>query len=207
LDKQTAIIHDGEICNDDDKVVSERDSTPKKQKDKPKKISSKNQYKFDVRSYLVKLLGVDLCDIPGISEITAMELIAETDLRMDNWKNVKQFCAWLNLSPNTKISGGKILSSKIMKKKNHAGLCLRMAAMTMARNQTPLGNYYRRMRGKLGGKGAVVATANKMARIIYTMLKEKKQYDVEIYKKAQEDFTEKQIQYYERKIAALKKAA
>lgn len=160
-----------------------------------------------MRSYLTKLLGVDICDIPGISEITAMELIAEIGLDMDKWKSVKRFCGWLNLCPNTKISGGKIISSKTMKKKNHAGLCLRMAAVSVAKNKTPLGDYYRRMRGRLGGKGAVVATANKMARIIYTMLKEKKKYDVSIYKKAHEHFAEKQIQFYERKIAELKKVA
>ncbi len=94
-----------------------------------------------------------------------------------------------------------------MKKKNHAGLSLRMAASSVARNKTPLGDYYRRMRGKLGGKGAVVATANKMARIIYTMLKYKKEYDISIYQKTQQKFKERQIEFYERKIAALKKAS
>ena len=63
------------------------------------------------------------------------------------------------------------------------------------------------MRGKLGGKGAVVATANKIARIIYTMLKEKKQYDESLYKKTQKDFRAKQIKFYEKKIADLKKVA
>jgi transposase len=200
LDKQTAIVNEGEIYNDktEEKSIEKGDL---------KKKARKNQYKFDVRSYLVQLLGVDLCDIPGISEITIMELISEIGVNMEEWKSVKQFCAWLNLCPNTKISGGKVLSSKTMKKKNHAGLALRTAAMTVANNKSPLGDYYRRMRGKLGGKGAVVATANKMARIIYTMLRTKQQYDVSIYKQAQENFRAKQIKFYEKKIADLKKAA
>ncbi len=207
LDKQTAIVNDGEICNDDEKAVSQSASNQKKEKGTFKKTATKNKYRFDVRSYLVKLLGVDLCEVPAISEITVMELIAEIGLQMDNWKNVKQFSAWLNVCPNTKISGGKVLSSKIMKKKNHAGLCLRMAAVSLANSKTPLGVYYRRMRGKLGGKGAIVATANKLARIIYTMLKEKQPYNVEIHQQAHEEFKEKQIKFYERKIAALKKVA
>lgn len=206
LDKQTAMVKEGEIYSDHDQVVNDENGSKEKGIGYKKK-AQKNRYKFDVRSYLVKLLGVDLCDIPGISEITVMELIAEIGLDMNKWKSVKQFCAWLNVCPNTKISGGKVLSSKIMKKKNHAGLCLRMAAVSIAKNKSPLGDYYRRMKGKIGGKGAVVATANKMARIIYTMLKEKKEYDVSIYKKAQKDFKEKQIRFYERKIADLKKAA
>jgi transposase len=206
LDRQTAIVNEGEIYCDNDKVESERNNSPKKEV-KFKKASRKNRYMFDVRSYLVKLLGVDLCEIGGISEITAMELIAEIGVDMDNWKNVKQFSAWLNVCPNTKISGGKVLSSKTMKKKNHAGLCLRMAAMSVAKSQSPLGEYYRRMRGKLGGKGAVVATAHKMARIIYTMLKNKQPYDVSIYEKAQQNFKARQINFYEKKLAELKKAA
>lgn len=201
LDKQTAIVNEGEIYSDHDKVIPEENDS------KDKKKARKNQYKFDVRSYLIKLLGVDLCEIPGISEITVMELIAEIGLDMDKWESVKRFCAWLNLCPNTKISGGKIISSKTMKKKNHAGLSLRMAAMSVSKNKTPLGEYYRRMRGKLGGKGAVVATANKMARIIYTMLKDKKPYDISIYEKAQQNFKAGQIKFYERKIAELKKSA
>ena len=206
LDKQTAIVNEGEIYNDQDKATSEGKGN-KEKKSKDKKKARKNQYKFDVRSYLVKLLGVDLCAIPGISEITVMELIAEIGVDMDKWGSVKRFCAWLNLCPNTKISGGKVISSKTMKKKNHGGLCLRMAAMSVSKNKTPLGEYYRRMRGKLGGKGAIVATANKMARIIYTMLKDKKPYDVSIYDKAQQAFKASQIKFYEKRIAELKKVA
>jgi transposase len=206
LDKQTAIVNEGEIYSDHDKVVSQGNGSQQKGI-KYKKKARKNEYRFDVRSYLVKLLNVDLCEIPGISEITVMELIAEIGLDMEKWKSVKQFCAWLNLCPNTKISGGKVLSSKTMKKKNHGGLCLRMAAMAVSKNKTPLGQYYRRMRGKLGGKGAVVATANKMARIIYTMLKDKKQYDVSIYERAQQNFNASQIKFYEKRIAELKKIA
>lgn len=202
LDKQTAIVKEGEII-----CQSASTDTTRQKKSETKKIAKKNQYSFDVRAYLIKLLDVDLCAIPGISEGTVMELLAEIGTDMGKWKSVKQFCSWLNVCPNTKISGGKLLTSKIMKKKNHAGLCLRMAAMTMSRNKTPLGDYYRRMRSKLGGKGAVVATANKMARIIYTMLKENKEYDVSIYKNAQADFKARQIKYYERKIEALKKVA
>jgi transposase len=206
LAKLTAIVNDGEIYPDNDSAPGEGKDSNEQAKEYKKK-ARKNQYRFDVRSGLANLVDVDLCDIPGVSEITVMELVSEIGLDMDKWKSVKRFCGWLNLCPNTKISGGKIINSKTMKKKNHAGICLRMAAMSVARNKTPLGHYYRRMRAKLGGKGAVVATANKMARIIYTMLKEKKQYDVSIYENAQQNFTASRIKYYERKIEALKKVA
>jgi transposase len=206
LDKQTAIISGGEIYYENDESSSEKKSIDEKKK-KTKKKARKNQYKFDVRAYLIKLLGIDLCAIPGISEITVMELIAETGTNMGAWKSAKQFCSWLNVCPNTKISGGKVLSSKVMKKKNHAGQCLRMAAVTVAKNKTPLGDYYRRMRSKQGGKGAALATANKLARIIYTMIKEKREYDVSLYDKAQENFKARQIKFYQKKILELSKVA
>lgn len=206
LDKQIAIVKDRDISTIVDTTLTAEDLKSISNR-KRKQIARKNQYSFDVRSNMFKLLGVDLCDLPGISEITVIELIAELGTDINQWKNEKRFTGWMNLCPNTKISGGKIISSRIMKKKNHAGLCLRMAAMTVGRLKTPLGDYYRRMRGKLGGKGAVVATANKMAKIIYTMLKEKKQYDPSIYEKSQEKFKESQIKYYEQRIAKLKKTA
>ena len=197
LDKQTALIVEGEVCNED--------GVAKKKANKNK--ARKNQYKFNVSDQLFKLLGVDICAITGISEITAMELIGEIGTDISKWKTVKQFSGWLNVCPNTKISGGKIISSKMNRKKNHAGQCLRMAAMSVAKSKTPLGDYYRRMKGRLGGKGAVVATANKMSRIIYTMLSERKQYDESLYQKTQADLKAKQIKFYEKKIADLQKAA
>jgi len=206
LDTLTAIVREGEIYNEDTKELDSKSDSGKRNR-KSKQIARKNQIKFDARSYMNKLLGVDLCEIEGISEITVMELVAEIGTDINQWKSEKQFTGWLNLCPNNKLSGGKIISSRLMKKKNHAGLCLRMAALTVARCKTPLGNYYRKMRGKLGGKGAVVATANKMAKIIYAMLKEKKPYDKSIYEKETEINTIKQINYYERQLAKLKKVA
>ena len=98
--------------------------------------------------------------------------------------------------------------TKLLKEyESKEGMCLRIAALTVARSKTPLGDYYKKIRGKLGGKGAVVATANKMARIIYAMLKEKKPYDKTIYEKAKEKNNTKQVEYHERMIAKLKKVA
>lgn len=205
LDTLTARLKDGDI-SDPDPIVAGENKEPEKGGKRTKKVV-KNQFRFDVRSHMTKLLGVDLCEVEGVSEVTVMELIAEIGTDISQWKSEKHFSAWLNLCPNTKISGGKIISSRIMKKKNHAGLCLRMAAMSVARSKTSLGNYYRKMRAKLGGKGAVVATANKLARIIYSMLKDKKPYDKTIHEKQQDKDLIKQLEYHKRMVAQLEKAA
>ena len=151
--------------------------------------------------------GVNLCKIPGVNEVTAIELISETGVDMNKWKSAKHFAAWLNLTPNTKVSGGKAISSRVMKKKNKAGQSLRMAASTLFSNKTPLGDYYRRMRAKFGGKGAALATAHKLARIIYTMLKEKKEYNQDLLQDKQKKAKEQRIKQLEKQIAKLKNAA
>ncbi len=191
---QVAIVKQGDISE-----VPEENSTKKKGK--------KNQFDFDVAGHFQALTGVDLCKIPGVNEVTVLELIAEIGTDMSKWHNAKHFAAWLNLAPNTKITGGKIISSKMMRKKNKAGQTLKMSASCLARNKTPLGDYYRRMRAKLGGKGAVLATAHKLARIIFVMLKQKKEYNAEMLNESQEKFNLKRIKHLEKQLAKLKQAA
>ena len=188
-------------------IVKEGDISDLPKENSIKKKGKKNQFEFDLSSYLRQLTDIDLCAIPGISEVSVLEFISETGTDMGKWPNDKHFTAWLNVAPNTKITGGKIISSKMMKKKNKAGQTLKMAASTLSRNKTPLGDFYRRMRARLGGKGAVLATAHKLARIIYAMLKNKKEYDPQMLNKAQEQFNLKRIKNLEDQIAKLKKVA
>ena len=192
--KQVAKLKEGDIT---DIVLSA------KLKKKPKK----NQFNFALTPYLTGLTGVDLTKIPGVSEITAIEFIAEVGTDMSKWASAKHFAAWLNLAPNTKKTGGKIISSKIMKKKNKAGQSLKMAASSLFNSKSPLGDYYRRIRGKLGGKGAVVATAHKLARIIYTMIKDKKEYNTDMLIESQEQYKKQRIKQLEKQLAKLKIAA
>ncbi len=140
----------------------------------------KNEVSFDLNQYLISLTGVDISKVQGIVAASVLELISEIGIDMTKWNGQKQFAAWLNLTPNTKISGGKVLSSKKMKKKNRAGQILKQAASTLSHSKSPLGDYYRKMRAKLGGKGAVVSVAHKLARIIYTMLLTKSEFRPEL---------------------------
>jgi transposase len=167
----------------------------------------KNQFYFTVSPLLKKITGVDLCKIPGISEVTALEFISETGIDTSCWKHSKRFSGWLNVAPNTKITGGKIISSKMMKKKNIAGQTLRVAASTLYRNKTPLGDYHRRMSFKYGGKGASLATAHKLSRIIFLMLDKKEEFSMAMLIDSQKKFKEMKIKQLERQLAKLKKIA
>jgi transposase len=172
-------------------------------KGKPKK----NQLSFDAQSMLKVIVGVDLCQVEGIAENSALELISEIGTDMSKWKNSKYFSAWLNVAPNTKITGGKIISSKMQKKKNYAGQTLRMSASNLSRSKTPIGDFARKMKSRLGKKGGVVATAHKMARIIYTMIKEQKEYNKDLMVKEQENWKRRRIKYLENQLDQLKKMA
>jgi len=191
---QIAKANQGDITLDQSKI---------KKKDKP----AKNQFNFSAAPLLSALTGVDLCKIPGISEVSGLEFISETGIDTRKWNGLKCFTAWLNVVPNTKITGGKIISSKMMMKKNKAGQILRMASSCLYSNKTALGDYHRRMSAKYGGKGAAVATAHKLARIIYSMLDKKEEYREEILVKSQQKQREMKIKQLEKQLARLKQAA
>ena len=138
---------------------------------KPKRRGrAKNAPHFDVRTALFRASGVDITRIDGIDTTTALKVIAETGPDLSRFPTVKQFCSWLGLAPNTRISGGKRLRGGERKAANRAGQALRQAAAGLQSSQSALGASYRRMAARLGKSSAVKATAHKLARLVYTAL-------------------------------------
>jgi transposase len=131
---------------------------------------------FDLRSELYRATGVDLTAIDGINVLTAQTVVSEVGYDMSRFETEAQFVSFLNLSPNNKISGGKILGRDKRKVRNRAGQALRFAALSLLRSETYLGAQYRRLRTKLGTPKAQKAMANKLARIVYRMLKYREGY-------------------------------
>ena len=144
---------------------------------KDRKVYSKNRFNFDATNYLKRIIGVDITNIFGVSELIATEIISETGLNMSKWPTKKHFASWLNLAPNNRISGGKLLKSKKIKKKNKAGQAFLMAAFALQRSDNWLGEFYRRMKAKNGPAIATKATARKLALIFYDMIKDKKEFN------------------------------
>jgi hypothetical protein len=66
-------------------------------------------------------------------------------------------------------------------------IALRMAAQSLGRTQSPLGLFYRRIKNRIGGKGAVTATAHKLACLVYRMLK----YGTEYVQRSMQDYEQK----------------
>jgi len=154
----------------------------------------------DMREVLYRKFGSDLTAIEGIGVTTALVLLTEVGPQVSSFKTEKHFCSWLGLCPDNRISGGKVLSSHTRRVINRASDALRMAAVTLERSQSALGGYYRRMKGRLGAAEAITATAHKLARIIYRLIK----YGETYVRQGMEDYEKK---FQQRKLQALKKTA
>ena len=136
---------------------------------------------FDLRRHLHRLFGTDLTLVGGISTLTSQVLYTEIGPDLSMFPTANHFCSWLGLSPQNKISGGKILSSRTRPGSNRAAQALRISANTLIRSKSYLGDYYRRMRTRLGAPKAITATAHKLARIIYSLIKNRKPFDETIF--------------------------
>jgi len=141
-----------------------------------KKRKAKNGLAFDVRSDLYRITGTDLTRIDGMDENNALRVLAETGIDMSAWPTEKHFASWLGLSPGNKITGGKVLSGKTKPCANRAAAAFRISAYGLFNSKSALGAYLRRQRARLGAPKAITATAHKLARIFYSMLKHGTQY-------------------------------
>ena len=92
------------------------------------------------------------------------------------------------------------MSSKTKPTANRAAAAFRMSAYTLHGSNSALGAFYRRQRTRLGAPKAITATAHKLARTFYSMLKNGTEY-VDYGK----DYYEKQ--YENRVLKNLKKRA
>jgi transposase len=146
-----------------------------------RKTVGKSAPAFDVQGLLTRLHGVDICAVPSISVLTAQTLWSELGGDLSAFPTAKHFTAWLGVSPDNRISGGKILSARTKPTTNRVTRALRMAAQALHHANNELGEHYRRFRAKLGGAAAITAMAHKLARILYVMLKHRQPYRPELH--------------------------
>lgn len=133
--------------------------------------AARNEPRFDVQTLLNELLGVDLSRIHGLGPSSTLRIVAECGADMTRWPTVKHFTSWLTLAPGSKISGGKVLSSRTRPSANRAAATLRLAAVSVSRTSTALGAFFRRIAARAGKAKAVTATARKIAVHFYNTLR------------------------------------
>jgi len=170
------------------------------QKPARKSSGSANKFHFDARTYLHRITGVDLTRIEGIEAPSALNIIGEIGIDMSAWPTDKHFASWLGLCPGSKISGGKVLSSKTKPSANRAAHAFRLAAYSLQRSKSAIGAFLRRKKAQIGAPKAITATAHKIARIFYNMLKNGTDY----VDRGQRYYEQR---YQERVIANLKRKA
>jgi transposase len=149
-------------------------------KAKAKQSFGKNQLDLDVRGEGVRLFGVDLSVVPGISHAIIALLMSEVGTAAHfkaSFGTSKQFASWLGLCPDNRVSGGKILGSKTRHVKHRLAEGFRLGAFGLWRSKSVLGEYCRKMKGRLGKAEGITATAHKLARIAYKMISEGVSYD------------------------------
>src|SRR4051812_9597942 len=189
---------DAQIALQLGRMRCDRALPPLKPKARPKRRASSPG--FDVRAALYYVVGLDLTEIEGVSELTALTLISELGPGVSRFATVKKFCSWLGLCPNWQKTGGRVKSSRTRRGVNRAAQALRLAAQSLHHSRGALGGFLRRMKGRLGTQAAVTATAHKLARIVYLALKHGMTY----VRQSQEDY---EAQMAEKQIKALKRRA
>ena len=169
-----------------------------------KRSTYKNAPDIDIEKYGYALWGVNLMAVPGVGAGALLQLIAELGYDfVSKFDTCLKFCKWCNLSPNNKITGGKLISSHIPRRKNPVGQILRQCANTVKDEKSEMGAYFRRMKSKDGYMQAIVATAHKIARIIYTMVKTKKEYNPKLVGCNEKELLERKIARTTRQLQKL----
>lgn len=160
----------------------------------------KNQPHFDLRAELTRIAGVDLTRITGIEAMTAQTIISEIGTDVSAFPTHKHFTSWLCLCPNHRITGGRVRSRKTRRSQNRVAHALRLAAQSLHRSNSAIGAFFRRIKARHGTPKAITATAHKLARLIYAMLK----HGQEFVEQGQETYEQ---QFRQRTVKALRKQA
>jgi transposase len=189
---------DGQIVLQLGRMRCDRALPPLKPKARPKRRA--NSPRFDVRTALYYVVGLDLTEIEGISELTALTVISEIGPGVSRFASVKKFCSWLGLCPNWKKTGGRVKSSRTRRGVNRAAQALRVAAQSLHHSKGALGGFLRRMKGRLGAQAALTATAHKLARIVYQALR----HGLTYVRRGQEEY---EAQMKEKLLKALRRKA
>jgi len=156
-----------------------------------KKQVRAHDIKFNMDYYLIGMSGVDLTRVESIGTLAASTFLLEVGTDMSKWPTSKHFVSWLAVCPGNHKSGGKQKSGQTRQSANRVANILRISAQSLQWSKGPLGGWFRRMRARLGPAQAITAAAHKLARILYTMLKDRKEYVAEIHKENEEALLEK----------------
>jgi transposase len=143
----------------------------------PQPTKRETQPDEPMRRELFAKFGVDLTSAEGIGIQTALTFMSEVGTDVSKFASAEHFASWLGLCPDNRISGGHKLSTATRPVTNRLATALRMAAQSLHRAESALGNWFRRMKAKLGPDGATTAAAHKLARVLYAMVRDRRPFE------------------------------
>lgn len=169
-----------------------------------KAICKKNAVDFDVEKYGYAIWEINPMSIPGMSAGSVLQLIGELGHNfVDKFDTPEKFCKWCNIVPNNRISGGKLISSRVPKRKNPVCQVFRLCANALKDAKNPMGFYFRRILSRGGHMQAIVAIAHKIARIFYVMVNNKCAYDETKVGLDEQELLKKKIERVQRTLNKL----
>ena len=148
----------------------------------------------------------NLTTLPGVSQISAMIIIAETGGDMSAFENSGKFTGWTGLRPRNDESAGRFKSTATTKGNKHLRAIIVQIAWGASRTK---GSFFMDKFTKLAirkpRKKALVAIGRKMLVIIWHILSEKTQYNPQLVHVYDPVKVEHKIKYHEREIERAKK--
>lgn len=119
-------------------------------------------------------------ELMGVGPITASALVATVG-DFKQFRNGAQFAAWLGLTPKQHSSGGKTSLGSITKRGSiYLRTLLIQGAKAIALTRqydNPIFQWVQKLRERVGWQKAVVALANKNARILWAVMMREKRFD------------------------------
>lgn len=120
-------------------------------------------------------------ELMGIGPITASAVVATVD-DFTQFKSAKQFGSWAGLAPSQNSSGGKTRLGGITKRGDVYLRTLliqgaKSAVMTAHKRKDPISQWLVQLKERVGWQKAVVALANKNARILWCVMTREEHFD------------------------------
>lgn len=171
-----------------------------------KKKSRKNESNINIQQIAVELTGgIDISIIEGVGLGFILCILAETGVELSSFPTAKHFTSWLRVAPDVKKTGGKVIANKTRKGKSRLAQAFMYAANAIGNKKEGdyLVHFFKRIQHKKGRLVAIVATARKLAVIIWNMLVKKIAYNPIVTKEYLDKVRQNQLKNIQRKIRSL----
>ena len=163
-----------------------------------------NAPKFDLKTELRRVNGVDLTTIDGIDVMTAETILSEVGTDLSRFKTEGHFVSWAGLTPSQDVSGGKVIRQRSRRVNNRVGNALRLAARSLFRSESYLGAKFRKLRSRRGAPKAIKGMARYMGCLVYRILTHGQAWVDRGTKHFEEKNRQREITDLQRKATALR---